>query len=171
MQPRRQLARLNIGHRDDCRGDSDQAETTTLENNGASSTTTHSICNVSASLLLQPSIGAFAKGWGRALSGLQGNRMRGLARASVFPPRSTFSKAISVYAVGHTTNPLISSPRSCDDYHVAWVCPLADVELLPARLMLDEEHPTPPYDTHYDENTYICGTINGHAVVIATYLP
>lgn len=56
----------------------------------------------------------------------------------------------------------------CADYHVAWICPLADVELLPARLMLDEEHSTPPYDTHYDENTYICGTINGHAVVIAT---
>ncbi|KAH8723879.1 kinesin light chain, partial [Phaeosphaeriaceae sp. PMI808] len=60
---------------------------------------------------------------------------------------------------------------SCADYHVAWVCPLADVELLPARLMLDEEHPTPPYDTHYDENTYICGTINGHAVVVATCPP
>lgn len=57
---------------------------------------------------------------------------------------------------------------SCADYHVAWICPVADLELLPARLMLDEEHPTPPYDTHYDENTYICGTINGHAVVVAT---
>lgn len=57
---------------------------------------------------------------------------------------------------------------SCADYHVAWICALADVELLPARLMLDEEHPTPPYDTHYDENTYICGAIQGHAVAIAT---
>jgi nucleoside phosphorylase len=37
--------------------------------------------------------------------------------------------------------------------------------------MLDEEHSIPPYDTHYDENTYICGTINGHAVVIATCPP
>ncbi|KAL8751945.1 MAG: hypothetical protein Q9184_005895 [Pyrenodesmia sp. 2 TL-2023] len=54
------------------------------------------------------------------------------------------------------------------DYHVAWICPVADVELLPARLMLDEEYPTPTYDTHYDENTYICGTIKGHTVVIAT---
>jgi nucleoside phosphorylase len=61
-----------------------------------------------------------------------------------------------------------SNQLRCADYHVAWICPLADVELLPARLMLDEEHPTPPYDTHYDENTYICGTINNHAVVIAT---
>jgi hypothetical protein len=60
---------------------------------------------------------------------------------------------------------------SCADYHVAWICPVADLELLPARLMLDEEHPTPPYDTHYDENTYVCGTINGHAVVVATCPP
>jgi nucleoside phosphorylase len=57
---------------------------------------------------------------------------------------------------------------SCADYHIAWVCAVADLELLPARLMLDEEHPTPAYDTHYDENTYICGSINGHAVVVAT---
>jgi nucleoside phosphorylase len=57
---------------------------------------------------------------------------------------------------------------TCTDYHVAWISPLPDVELMPARLMLDEEHPTPRYDTHYDENTYICGTLNGHAVVIAT---
>lgn len=57
---------------------------------------------------------------------------------------------------------------SCADYHVAWICPVADVELLPARLMLDEELSPPPYNTHYDENTYICGTISGHAVVVAT---
>ena len=60
---------------------------------------------------------------------------------------------------------------SCDDYHVAWVAPVADLELLPARLMLDEEYQTPPYDTRYDENTYICGSIYGHAVVIATCAP
>jgi nucleoside phosphorylase len=59
-------------------------------------------------------------------------------------------------------------PLRCADYHVAWICPVADIELLPARLMLDEEHPAPPYDTHYDENTYICGTINGHTIVVAT---
>ena len=68
---------------------------------------------------------------------------------------------------------MASSDRqlTCADYHVAWICPLADVELLPARLMLDEEHPTPPYNTHYDENTYICGTIKGHTVVVATCPP
>ncbi|KAF1940357.1 kinesin light chain [Clathrospora elynae] len=64
-----------------------------------------------------------------------------------------------------------TKPTSCANYHVAWICPVADIEFLPARLMLDEEHPTPPYDTHYDENTYTCGTINGHAVVVATCPP
>jgi hypothetical protein len=54
---------------------------------------------------------------------------------------------------------------------VAWIYPLADVELLPTQLMLEEEHSTPPYDTHYDENTYICGTIHGHAIVVATCPP
>ncbi|KAJ4994035.1 kinesin light chain [Stagonosporopsis vannaccii] len=57
---------------------------------------------------------------------------------------------------------------NCDDYHVAWICAVADLEQLPACLMLDEEHTVPPYDTHYDENVYTCGSINGHTVVIAT---
>jgi nucleoside phosphorylase len=61
-----------------------------------------------------------------------------------------------------------SKPTSCADYHVAWICPVADLELLPALLMLDEVYDTPQYDTHYDENSYRCGTINGHAVVVAT---
>ncbi|KAF2012943.1 hypothetical protein BU24DRAFT_465291 [Aaosphaeria arxii CBS 175.79] len=64
---------------------------------------------------------------------------------------------------------MASSKRlSREDYHVAWICPVADVELLPARLMLDEEHPAPPYDTHFDDYTYICGSISGHKVVVAT---
>ncbi|KAF2658061.1 hypothetical protein K491DRAFT_690412 [Lophiostoma macrostomum CBS 122681] len=62
-------------------------------------------------------------------------------------------------------------PLRCEDYHVAWICAVADLELLPARLMLDSEHPTPPYETHFDENTYVCGIINGHTVVIATCPP
>ncbi|KAK3216150.1 hypothetical protein GRF29_8g2378422 [Pseudopithomyces chartarum] len=56
----------------------------------------------------------------------------------------------------------------CADYHVAWICLVADIELLPAQLMLDERHTPPPYNTHYEENTYLCGLINGHAVVVAT---
>lgn len=57
---------------------------------------------------------------------------------------------------------------TCGDYHVAWICPVADIELLPACLMLDEEHDAPKYDTHYDENTYIFGSIQGHTVVIGS---
>jgi nucleoside phosphorylase len=56
----------------------------------------------------------------------------------------------------------------CEDYHVAWICPVADLELVPARLMLDEEHETPQYDTHFDDNTYVLGSIKGHTVVIGT---
>jgi hypothetical protein len=61
-------------------------------------------------------------------------------------------------------------PRS-EDYHVAWICAVADLDLLPARLMLDSVHPTPKYNTQYDENTYVCGTINGHNVVMTSCPP
>lgn len=54
------------------------------------------------------------------------------------------------------------------DYHVTWICPAASIELLPSRLMLDEEHATPPYDNDYDDNVYIFGAMDGHNVVIAT---
>jgi len=53
------------------------------------------------------------------------------------------------------------------DYNVAWICVLSDVELLPSRLMLDEEHIPPSCDTN-DENSYIFGSIFGHRVVVAT---
>ncbi|KAL9015118.1 MAG: hypothetical protein Q9173_000258 [Seirophora scorigena] len=55
----------------------------------------------------------------------------------------------------------------CADYNVAWICALRDTELLAARGLLDEEHTTPPYDTRYDRNTYICGKIGEHMVVVA----
>ncbi|KAL8651856.1 MAG: hypothetical protein Q9210_003030 [Variospora velana] len=55
----------------------------------------------------------------------------------------------------------------CADYNVAWICALRDTELLAARGLLDEEHTTPPYDTKYDRNTYICGKIGEHKVVVA----
>ncbi|KAK8029005.1 hypothetical protein PG991_006061 [Apiospora marii] len=54
------------------------------------------------------------------------------------------------------------------DYHVAWIAPVSDLELLPSRLMLDEEHEAPGYDTSYDDNVYMCGTMKGHNVVIVT---
>ncbi|KAI9148087.1 Kinesin light chain 4 [Paramyrothecium foliicola] len=57
------------------------------------------------------------------------------------------------------------------DYHVAWIAPVSDLELLPSRLMLDEEHEAPDYDTEYDDNIYTCGSMAGHNVVIATCPP
>lgn len=53
-------------------------------------------------------------------------------------------------------------------YHVAWICPVADLELLPAMLMLDEEHGRPDFDNEFDENTYEFGSAAGHNVVLAT---
>lgn len=57
------------------------------------------------------------------------------------------------------------------DYHVAWLALVADFELLPSRLMLDEEHGAPDYDTKYDDNVYTFGRMAGHNVVIATCPP
>lgn len=53
-------------------------------------------------------------------------------------------------------------------YHVAWICPVADLELLPAILMLDEEHDAPEIDTLTDENVYEFGSAAGHNIVLAT---
>jgi nucleoside phosphorylase len=114
---------------------------------------------------------AFAKRWHRTKGNIQWGSVSGLAaRVRVSPSTSDPFRADSVHTVAHATNPIVS-PRSCTDYHVAWICPVADVELLPARLMLDELHPPPLYDTHFDENTYTYGTVNGHAVVVATCPP
>lgn len=57
-----------------------------------------------------------------------------------------------------------------EDYHVAWICAVRDLELLPARLMLDEGHLAPSYDTEHNEYTYLFGEINRHNVVLATLL-
>lgn len=54
------------------------------------------------------------------------------------------------------------------DYHVAWIAPVSDFELLPSRLMLDEEHEAPDYETKYDDKVYTNGSMGGHNVVIAT---
>ena len=56
-------------------------------------------------------------------------------------------------------------PLKCADYHVAWICPLPDIELPPARRMLDVEHEPPSYN---DGNNYRFGTVSGHAVVLAS---
>lgn len=62
------------------------------------------------------------------------------------------------------------SPKGlyASDYHVAWICPLPDVELPSSRLMFDTVHPTPEYDASQDTNQYYCGVIAGHNVVMAT---
>jgi hypothetical protein len=36
--------------------------------------------------------------------------------------------------------------------------------------MLEEEHSTPLYDTHYNKNIYICGIIHSYTIIITTYL-
>lgn len=45
---------------------------------------------------------------------------------------------------------------------------MADLELIPALLMLDESHERPDIDNQYDDNTYRFGTMAGHNVVVAT---
>ncbi|KAI0382512.1 kinesin light chain [Hypomontagnella monticulosa] len=57
------------------------------------------------------------------------------------------------------------------DYHVAWICPVSDLEVLPSRLMFDKEHDTPDYDISYDKNIYTCGEMVGHNVVLASCPP
>ncbi|KAL8850125.1 MAG: hypothetical protein Q9221_004942 [Calogaya cf. arnoldii] len=60
-----------------------------------------------------------------------------------------------------------SRTSSSIDYNVAWICALPHIELLAARMLLDKQHNTPQYDTKYDQNTYICGQIGDHKVVVA----
>lgn len=64
----------------------------------------------------------------------------------------------------------MTPPKKLDttSYHVAWICAVADLELIPALLMLDETHERPDIDNQYDDNTYKFGTMAGHNVVVAT---
>lgn len=55
-----------------------------------------------------------------------------------------------------------------EDYHMAWVTPVSNLEPLRPRLMLDEEHKAPDYEMKYDNNVYTCVSIGGHNLVIAT---
>ncbi|KAI6514850.1 hypothetical protein MCOR05_011918, partial [Pyricularia oryzae] len=57
------------------------------------------------------------------------------------------------------------------DYHVAWIAPVSNLELLPSRLIFDEKHNAPDYDIVYDDNVYICGTFASYNVVIAICAP
>ncbi|KAL9111244.1 MAG: hypothetical protein Q9227_004322 [Pyrenula ochraceoflavens] len=55
---------------------------------------------------------------------------------------------------------------SAEDYTVAIICPIMQ-ELTAMRQMLDKQYPTPAIDTEADDNSYTCGSINGHSIVIA----
>ena len=59
---------------------------------------------------------------------------------------------------------------SRDDYTVAWLCALPESELVAAIAMLDQEH-EPPRLPVEDENTYVCGSVNNHNVIIACLPP
>lgn len=52
-----------------------------------------------------------------------------------------------------------------EDYTVGWICALS-TELAAATAMLDEAHPVPPVQPE-DTNSYVCGRIGDHNVVIA----
>ncbi|OJD33137.1 kinesin light chain [Diplodia corticola] len=59
-------------------------------------------------------------------------------------------------------------PPAAEDYNVAWICALPDVELDPARLMLDDDYDTPSsIDARWDDVQYFCGRMHDHRVVIA----
>ncbi|QBZ57650.1 hypothetical protein PoMZ_02584 [Pyricularia oryzae] len=57
------------------------------------------------------------------------------------------------------------------DYYVAWIAPVSNLELLPSRLIFDEEYNAPDYDIIYDDNVYICGIFTNYNIVIAICAP
>jgi nucleoside phosphorylase len=52
------------------------------------------------------------------------------------------------------------------DFHVGWICAV-EVEYVIACELLDEEHPNVPSVSNDDENSYTCGRMGQHNVVIA----
>ncbi|KAL8818012.1 MAG: hypothetical protein Q9191_008032 [Dirinaria sp. TL-2023a] len=63
---------------------------------------------------------------------------------------------------------MASKPRKLKphDYTIAWLCALADSELVAAIKMLDERHQEPSKAAK-DHNTYVYGSIGSHNIVIA----
>lgn len=71
---------------------------------------------------------------------------------------ASLHQSVDIPEVSHLSN---------DQYTVAWICAL-DIELKAALCMLDKEHGRPRDDSHAKEkNSYVCGEIYGHNVVIA----
>jgi nucleoside phosphorylase len=61
----------------------------------------------------------------------------------------------------------MSHPPNPQNYHVGWICAL-QTEYVVACTILDEEYPTPPNSSPYDDdNIYTFGLIGHHNVVIA----
>lgn len=66
-----------------------------------------------------------------------------------------------------TEQPNVQLPQlDVQQYTVALICPLP-IELTAVRLMFDMQHKTPPLKSTVDDNTYTCGSISDHNVVIA----
>ena len=59
---------------------------------------------------------------------------------------------------------------TAQEYTVAWLCALPQIELVAATAMLDLEHESLSLQA-FDENSYTYGSINGHNVVIASMPP
>jgi nucleoside phosphorylase len=78
------------------------------------------------------------------------------------------STPVSISSQKATTSKIPPREFRAKDYNVAWICALPDVELLAARLMLDEYQAPPSYDSNFDDNTYIFGRIHGHRIVLAS---
>ncbi|KAJ5643848.1 uncharacterized protein N7484_006355 [Penicillium longicatenatum] len=53
------------------------------------------------------------------------------------------------------------------DYTVGWICALPKTELVAATAMLDEEHPVLLAGGPHDTNSYHCGRIGNHNIVIS----
>lgn len=60
---------------------------------------------------------------------------------------------------------------SPQNYTVAWLCALAESELIAARKMLDHGHKRPRNQNIHDDNSYFFGDMNGHNIVIACLPP
>src|SRR3989440_4432885 len=60
----------------------------------------------------------------------------------------------------------MSAPSNPQNYHVGWICAV-QTEYVVACEILDEEYPTLPNISPYDDNIYTFGRIGRHKVVIA----
>ena len=83
------------------------------------------------------------------------------------PPQAVRLSAVDSAFMGWPNHASLSLKRRLthDNYSIAWICTL-EMDLIAAKLMLDEEHERLP-ETPSDDNVYTLGTIAGHNVVIS----